>query len=1173
MKDLSIKSLGTKPTDEDTEEILADQTPVGTPKAPTADKPPVEDTEALDTNDALSLLLAEPDTEEGALDTNAALSEILSGMGKDVERANGEDLISTQMYEDMSFSDAEELYKKLETSPNVTVMPEKTGLKFTDKKTGRIEIIPRPSKDYLDAFTSAVGNAWDFDLASAKEQFDDPKATVGITDKLVYGAAESIGAVLETAAAAGEKLGFEDLIEGVRLSMPHIDTDDDISDMLLTDGLPAVIASGGPAVGAARTTAFMAGKLPTMAAATTVAGKRVQSVLKATGIAIRGTVTALVAESAATATVSTEEGTAVTGDTATMFPLLKGIKLGGTEEEQSEADKVLSHRLNVLTEAMIAAGIIKPAAELVKGVGSLAYKVTLKRIFDVMAGSDDALEKRIYMEVMDSIAMLDEGHGLSPAAAQETRARIVERMVAHKDVFMPGMNALADDDPIVLDTIAALLRGEDNPATRALLGGVRQGFVTKGGAGQTIAAMEGPQRALEEEFTTTAQKYGGDTPTAQTETIAGAADDFAGQARGTIDSAAEAIEQAQVAYDSAVNKLTQDFGTDINFGGDLTRLNTAIGTEIPQLKTGKREAVQQYIKDAYESMSKKKNDLYAAISGGVVNPQTLRNIFSEVTSESITAASDAVNASKPLRKLMDMVKPKELVEEVDGKQVSRIETDDETLTRIQQTLDDEGIDFGFFYREIRPELSQAASDLYVTSPPATRMLRKVIKGIDELMVDDVSVNDPALGDAAKEAKRYYSEDYAPVWRSKGKLQDYSDIHDMTLGRGGDYGQGFAEKAEAFAKDILTGYNASSVDNLSQAILAGGGDKESAGAIADYMILDVLNNLASDIRNTKDLATVDFKKITEMVQQYAEVLNKSFPEKADQLNAFLRQLEGSSGNIDEMGAILTKNSDNLAQARKAIEESELSKFLSKTNPDDLMTTGSPYAAFESIFQQKKEGLIIVNNLMARTEGLDPARKKLVLNGMRTAYMRFLRDKSLSVAQESAGSSSLKQANLRSIEEQMNSFLAMGQSIFKDAPEYMDRLAALMDLAGTLGREKKAIPIAGMSATAFLQESKTATGRLINMTLGPLNRLGTQFRSISGMILDKKDPSGKAQRILDRFFADPNYVIALSKRFDKAPMDEELKSQMIAALFSAAPKVTAASDGGEVNQQMSDLFPTQ
>ena len=1080
---------------------------------------------------AFDTLLAKQ-TEEEEEDALASFDTFLS----DADREQGDDLISTQMYEGMSLTEAEKKYEKIKTSKDVAPITDTNMLSYTNPATGRKEIIPAPSGAYVDAATSAVGDIWDGEFKKAGERFTDPKATVGVTDKLVGGMAESWGAIFQTVAATGEKIGFDGLIEAAAENTTNIDTADDLSDSLLTDAGPAVVA-GTPAT-------------------------KVNTLLQGSSLLIRGLATALTAEVGASATMSTGEGTAFVGEGASVLPIADGIDLGS-----SEADTILTHRINTLSEGLAMSGILGPLIKVGEEVVSLATKFVVLPIVTGLKGSDEAISRRAYGELMQKITMLDGNRGLSAADDARARQEVIQTLKDNKDIFISGLNTLDENEAVVIDTISALLRGVDDPEARSVLAGLRQGHLAaRQGSGQTIAAMEGPQRALEGEITGTAQQVGGETPTQQTGTITGAAEEFAEAGRGLIRSADDAVEQAKAQYNTSVNNLTEDIGTDLNFGDDLTRLSSVVGTDIPKLKTGKREDIQQFVKDAYESMNQKKNDLYADISGGAVEPQTLREIFSDVTEENISAASGVVMASSPLRKLMTLVKPKEIVEDVDGKQISRIETDDETTARIQKTLDEEGLDFGFFYRQIRPELSQAASDVYNQSPAASRMLRKVVADIDGRMVDDVSVNDVDLADAATEAKRYYKEDYAPVWRSQGKMQDYSDIHDSTLGRGEGFRRGFEEQTEALTKDVLTGYNASSVDSLAQAIAV----VDDPSAIADYMILDVINNLANDIR-TGGVDSVNFADVTVLVQQYAEVLNKTFPTKAAQLNEFLKRIEKASGDKAEMGRILAANADNMAKARQAVADSELSKFLRKTNPDDLQTTAGPYAVFESLLQNKEDGAGIIKDLVARAEKMDPARQKIVIDGMKTAYMRFLRDKIFSVSQESGGTSAIKQANVRATEEEMNTFIEMGASVFKDAPGYMEGFTSLLEVAGQISREKKAIPVAGMSATTFLKEARTASGRLINMTLGPLNRLGTKVRATFGMLFEGKNPTARAQMILDNLYADPNYIIELSKKYDRTPMDEAVKQQLLSALLSSVPKTAAAATGSDEKQQMSDLFP--
>ena len=1100
-------------------------------------------TEEKDALTAFDTLLAEQ-TEQGEADALASFDTLLAA----ADREQGEDVLSTQMYEGMTKEAAQEKFDTISKSPNVTSSENTDSLLFTDPVTGRKEIILAPAGAYFDAAGLAIGDVWDGEFKKAGKRFTEPNATISTADKVMAGMVESWGAVLKTGAAVGEKMGFDGLLEAANENSSYIDTAGDISDSLLTDAVPAMVA-GAPAA-------------------------KVNALLQGSTLLIRGLATALTAEIGATATMNVEDGTAFIGENASVLPIAAGIKLGGSD--QSEADKILSHRLNTLAEGLAIAGIFQPVGMAVEGTVSLVTKFALIPIANGMMGRKKSIERRVYAELMQSIAQLDGNLGLTPAQEAQARQGFLQILRDNKDIFIAGLNTINDKEEIVLDTVSAILRGldpenEEHIPTIAVLTGLRQQHLTnRQGSGQTVAALEGPQRALHGELSGTAEQVGGVTPKAQTATIKGAAEEFADDGRRVIGDAADSVVQAQTAYDDAVNQLTVDIGTNLDFAGDVSRVANAVGTDIDAPKTGMRAEIEAFLKNSYENMSKKKNDRYAAISGGGINPQTIRDIFSEVTSESITAASDAVNASKPLRKLMGIVKPKEIVEEVDGNQVSRIETDDETLARIQQTLADEGIDFGFFYREIRPELAQAASDLYLTNPRATRMLRDVIKGIDGVMVDDVSTTSPALADAAKEAKRYYKEDYAPIWRSKGKLQEYADIHDTTLGQGGNYKQGFAEKSEAFANDILTGYNASSVDGLSRAIQAGG-DDESASAIADYVLLDIFTNLARDVADG-GVESINLGQVSELVAQYAAVLNKTFPEKAKQVNDFLELIQSSSKDKDAMARVLAANADNVAKAKQAVSESELSKFLSSVNPDDLNTTASPYAVFNSIFQDNIEGLATTQALVARMDNMEPLRKKIVMDGMVVAYMRFLNKRIFSVSQESGGTPALRKADVRATEDEVNSYLDMGKVIFKDTPEWMEGFTKLLSVAGQIAKQKQSTPVAGLSPTAFLQEAKTASGRVINMTLGPLNSMGTKMRAIFGGLFEYGGSPAIAQRIIDRIYADPNYILSLAARFDRAPMDPELKQQLIRSLIGTGTKELAAMEGGDVKQQMSDIFAT-
>ena len=124
------------------------------------------------------------------------------------------DAISTQMYEGMSFEEANKYYNDLLQKPNVAPPVAGVGFAiFTDPNTGKKEYIPRPQPNMLKAAgeaileTVAAPFSEEASLKGAAETFLNPDATVPILDKAAMGFAESAGAIVEAGAAGLKSLG------------------------------------------------------------------------------------------------------------------------------------------------------------------------------------------------------------------------------------------------------------------------------------------------------------------------------------------------------------------------------------------------------------------------------------------------------------------------------------------------------------------------------------------------------------------------------------------------------------------------------------------------------------------------------------------------------------------------------------------------------------------------------------------------------------------------------------------------------------------------------------------------------------------------------------------------------------------------------------------------------
>jgi hypothetical protein len=143
--------------------------------------------------------------------------------------------------------------------------------------------------------------------------------------------------------------------------------------------------------------------------------------------------------------------------------------------------------------------------------------------------------------------------------------------------------------------------------------------------------------------------------------------------------------------------------------------------------------------------------------------------------------------------------------------------------------------------------------------------------------------------------------------------------------------------------------------------------------------------------------------------------------------------------------------------------------------------------------------------------------------------------------------------------------------------METVETLLESARLIEKQKQAQAVQGMSPTIFNREAVTATNRLIMTFIGPLTRTGARIRSLAGAAFDKLDSAKKATRIMDNIFADPDYFLELSRRYNRDPINPVLQENMITALTSGIIKTvnteTDAALQPSSDQQMEELLGYQ
>ena len=1063
------------------------------------------------------------------------------------------DAISTQMYEGMSFEEANQYYNDLLQNPNVAPPVAGVGFAiFTDPNTGKKEYIPRPQPNMLKAAgeaileTVAAPFSEEASLKGAAETFLNPDAKVSGIDKVGMGFAESAGAIVEAGAAGAEKLGVEGALEAVDPLVVNVDTGDSIGDAIITDAIPAV------------TLAF-------------TGGGAAQQVLTNFPKAIRGLGVLLSAEAGASSTVSTDEGTLFLGDeTTAAFPILKGVDLGS-----SEADAILEQRLNTLAEGMFLnsaiVGVVGTGIEVTK----LASKFTILPL--LTEGSTSAIERRVYEEITENLAGIDAS--TTPEQIAKIRNKIAETIEKNKEIIIPRIADLAEDDKVKIDTLSALLRGATDPTERARIGSTLTGFLQKGGATapRTIVASEAPQAALEKQIQDYLTKVAGDAAGDQTAAITRAADELAEEGRTVVSAADTGATSAVADFDAAAQRVVDDINSaDVELSGQLSKLEDITGTDIVVGQTTSFNQVRDGLVNSVTTMTNRKNELYNAIPEGTeFDYQGFANSVSKAveeinlldTSGSRTSGIDLINT------IRSVLKPKTVVEEGArppfGIQIPTTTTTD--VGDLASELLEGGVDFRTLYNQVRPEISDLISQAYKRGDDmVAKRLIQVKKAIDEQVEWVADNGDEVAAEAAKDAFDYYSKQFAPVWRDGGSMQQFADIYDPVMVRG--TGQaGFKEQSRDLVTGILSGNNADAVMNMKTALSQVSDPKP----IADYMIADVINGFASAVR--KDgLNAESLAGMSDRLRQYAVSLNEAFPDRAAQINRLIASVENAAGNKAQVELALKEAEDIAAQTRKDVKKSELGKFLSSIYGREFDTTLNPEAAFGRIFREA-EGLGTVQDILARVNELPQVRADVVRDGLETAYLRYLRGSIKSTKVQSGGAAAQKGAAVDKALEEADNVLAIGREIFSTRPEIMESIETLLESARLIEKQKQAQAVQGMSPTIFNREAVTATNRLIMTFIGPLTRTGARIRSLAGAAFDKLDSAKKATRIMDNIFADPDYFLELSRRYNRDPMNPILQENMITALTSGIIKTinteTDAALQPSSDQQMEQLLGYQ
>ena len=636
------------------------------------------------------------------------------------------------------------------------------------------------------------------------------------------------------------------------------------------------------------------------------------------------------------------------------------------------------------------------------------------------------------------------------------------------------------------------------------------------------------------------------------ERVAAVADEAVAEPRQAARAAQEAFDQAKDELDTLLQE------GDLEFIGTVEEIYRRAGIDTTAARREGLETLVDNLVDASRVMSEEKDRLFGAVKGGAVDAESLISALDTVATSTNTfdnalaavaldgqgATQNLLRATRRLDNIPETVKVggkdvpayldaetnqlKPLSEAPEGSNATqsfRPETDEERLARVEKYLDDNNIDYGVLLRTMRTQVveglnlltKETASMVEKSSAPILLRLKNFI---DDDALDFVRQNDPDVASQAEEALEYYTKDFAPYWRDGGPLQEIDRVRRNIGGQ-----QQEALQFRATVDQVEPLFSATRDRLFAQNVIRLLGREELQGSsaqIIDFIIGDVVSKL--DIARTtgqRALSGDEYRTVVGSIKNelrpYMDALADGFPEVREQLMSFTSRLDGLTDDIDGLESVLKESNE----AYEAAQEEIFNKTYKSLFPDggpgvagsaaDTIAD-NPYMALQSLFRNP-EGMPQIRALL--NSGDDT-----IVQGVRSAYMRNLRDYLQTSAKTLRGQRSLSQSSVNNLLTTRDDLISNGIEIMgDDFPELMpavNRLLELSDIAQGTRRAARGNFVG--SQTNLNQEYTKFVDQMTTMILGPLNRTGARVRVLGRRFSQMLDENF-IPRTLDAALANP------------------------------------------------------
>ena len=811
-----------------------------------------------------------------------------------------------------------------------------------------------------------------------------------------------------------------------------------------------------------------------------------------------------------------EAGIALGSDTDTQTIL----KPFGVDPNDPEAEQILAARMNIFVDSMIISGVLDTAARVGLKTLDFVNEASFGAIARSLLQGADSKQAAAMENILADLASVQAAS--TKQSIDAARTQLVATIRKNQKLLIDQTLASKENNNIVLDVFSSLEADEAiTPKTLARIQQLRSGIISssknRGALNQASTNVNvQTDRILQEEAA--AALPGGSTMIDATDAIVGS-----NQARLLAQQKKifEAQEAIKVADEATINSIL----SDPTLSPALQRLQKVSSSEVSALSVDKKRDIARTLIDEAERMNAQKNALFDAIPEGAnfdyagfgelierLSKETdqfgtegaeflskrliatIKAAYAKTKPESSVPSSTVLDASG-LPMAVAPVSAKELAEE----------------------LLDSGVDFKRLFNDIRPAISDLASEAFDNRNAGVgKKLREVIEFIDN---QKDFIDDPVAKAAANDAMDYYKNEFIPLW-GDSPLKDTFTTFTQTRARSISPIKEVVE-SQAQVVNVLEGGAAEEVGQLVKALEVSdlGSNPE---AIQEYLTARIFEDLYADV-SRKGLQNLDPNTLSSSIRAYSNQLRGNFDTLAMELDSLEARILSAKENGIEV-------SDVLKQAQEQFETMKTDSFSKMIG--GLVNKYSPGAGSANVeskitaLMNTKDGADGIAQILKTTNN-----NPIVVGGLKKLYLEEIRTRAFNIASEtSTGAPIASVSKIRNVLAENVDLAASGNIILKDDPELAAVLKTILTSASDAAARRNSKALPASSGTPEIQQYQNAINTMINVIVGPLNRIGTQARTAGRLAAEKLDIANQYEIAMDIIVSDSAAAMSVINKLE-------------------------------------------